>query len=189
MERPSRPPQRWGFASTAGDAETGTGVELGAGVRYTAGALTVEGQVRALVVHEESGYEEWGASGAVRVNPDRSGRGLSLTLAPVWGNTTTGAERLWSARDTTAFAVGEEAEAKGRLDAELGYGLGLGRMPGVLTPYAGLSLADGGGRSWRSGTRWAIAPGAALGLEATRAEAANHDTVEHGVMLRGSLRW
>ena len=178
-----------GLRLDGGDAETGTGVEVGAGIRYTVGALTIEGQVRALVAHEESGYEEWGASGALRVNPSPSGRGLSLTLAPVWGNAANGAERLWSGRDATAFAVGEDAEAEGRLDAELGYGLGLGRMPGVLTPYAGLSFADGGGRSWRSGTRWTIAPGAALGLEATRAEAANDDAVEHGVMLRGSFRW
>ena len=76
-----------------------------------------------------------------------------------------------------------------RLEAEIGYGLGLRRMPGVLTPYAGVSFAGGGGRSWRSGTRWTIAPGATLGLEATRAEAANDDAVEHGVMLRGSIRW
>ena len=178
-----------GLRLDGGDAETGTGVEVGAGIRYTAGALTIEGQVRALVAHEESGFEEWGASGAIRVAPDASGRGLSLTLAPVWGNAAGGAQRLWSARDATVLAVGEDAEAEGRLDAELSYGVGLRRVPGVLTPYAGLSVADGGGRSWRSGARWTIAPGAALGLEATRAEAANDNAMEHGVILRGSFRW
>ena len=178
-----------GLRLDGGDAETGTGIEIGAGLRYIAGPLTIEGQVRMLVAHEESGYEEWGASGAIRMTPSASGRGLSLTLAPVWGNAAGGAERLWSARDATVLAVGEEAEAEGRLEAELGYGLGLARMPGVLTPYAGVSFADGGGRSWRSGARWAIAPGAVLGLEATREEAANDNAMEHGVMLRGSLRW
>ena len=178
-----------GVRVDGGDAETGAGLELGAGMRYTAGAISVEGQVRALVAHEESGYEEWGASGALRVSPDPSGRGLTLSLAPVWGNASNGPERLWTARDASALAVGDDVDDGDRLDAEVGYGLGIGRVPGVVTPYAGVSFADGGGRSWRSGARWAIAPGAALGVEATRAEAGSDDTAEHGVVLRGSIRW
>ena len=55
-----------GVRHDGGDAETGTGLEVGAGARYTAGALTIEGQVRTLVAHEDSGYKEWGASGAIR---------------------------------------------------------------------------------------------------------------------------
>ena len=47
-----------GLRHDGGDTETGTGLEVGAGVSYVAGALTVEGQVRMLVAHEESGYEE-----------------------------------------------------------------------------------------------------------------------------------
>ena len=178
-----------GVRVDGGDAETGAGLELGAGMRYTAGAVSVEGQIRTLVAHEESGFEEWGASGALRVSPDGSGRGLTLSLAPVWGNGSNGPERLWTARDATALAVGDDVDDGGRLDAEVGYGLGIGRVPGVVTPYAGVSFAGGGGRSWRSGARWAIAPGAALGVEATRAEAGGDDTVEHGLMLRGSIRW
>ena len=81
------------------------------------------------------------------------------------------------------------AEAGGRLETEVGYGVGVGRLPGLLTPYARLSLGDGGGRAWHTGARWEIAPGAALSMEATRAEAAVDDTVEHGVMLLGSYGW
>ena len=58
----------------------GTGVEAGAGIHYSAGAFSIEGQVHTLIAHEDSGYEDWGASGALRVNPSPSGRGLSLTL-------------------------------------------------------------------------------------------------------------
>ena len=61
------------------DAETGTGVEVGAGIRYAGSGVTVEGSVRGLVAHEASGYEEWGASGTVRIDPGASGRGLSLS--------------------------------------------------------------------------------------------------------------
>ena len=49
-----------GLRLDGGDAETGSGVEVGGGLRYIAGPLTIEGQVRMLVAHEESGYEEWG---------------------------------------------------------------------------------------------------------------------------------
>ena len=54
-----------------GDAETGFGVELGGRVRYTDPrvGLTVEGAVRGLLAHEDSDYEEWGASGTLRIDP------------------------------------------------------------------------------------------------------------------------
>ena len=98
-----------GVRHDGGDAETGTGVEAGAeagaGIHYSAGAFSIEGQVHTLIAHEDSGYEDWGASGALRVNPSPSGRGLSLSLAPVWGNASPGSEGLWSARDATAFAL------------------------------------------------------------------------------------
>ena len=45
---------------------TGTGLEVGARLRYTAGPLTVEGQVRMLVAHEDSGYERWARTGPCR---------------------------------------------------------------------------------------------------------------------------
>ena len=91
----------------------------------------------------------------------------------------------------TGRNVGESSAVGWRaFKAELGYGLGLGGAPGVVTPYAGVSLADGGERRLRTGARWAIAERATLGLEATRREAANDEAApEHGVMLRGSLRW
>ena len=85
----------------AGDAETGTGVEVGGRIRYTdtRSGLTIEASACTLIAHEDSGYEEWGAGGSIRLDPGASGRGLSLTLAPVWGMPSSGVERLWSARD------------------------------------------------------------------------------------------
>ena len=55
-----------GLRHDGGDAKTGAGVEVGAGLRYSAGPLTAEGRVRVLIAHQQSGYEEWGASGAMR---------------------------------------------------------------------------------------------------------------------------
>ena len=177
-----------GVRNDGGDAETGTGIEAGAGLRYSGGGVTVEGSVRTLVAHEESGYEEWGASGAVRIDPGESGRGLSLTLSPVWGNASSGVDRLWSLADAQGLAGESAFEATHRLEAEAGYGLGGPDGLGTVTPYTGLALSDTGERTWRLGARWQVAPSISLNLEGTRGEPANDDGPVHGLMLRGVLR-
>ena len=40
--------------------------------------LTVEAAARSLLAHEDGGYEEWGLSGNLQLDPGRLGRGLSL---------------------------------------------------------------------------------------------------------------
>ena len=177
-----------GLRVDGGDAETGTGLEVGAGMRYARGPITIEGQVRALVAHEASGYEEWGASGAIRVNPSQSGRGLTIAIAPVWGSAGSQAERLWGARDARELGQEAEFEAEARLEAELGYGMSLPQTRGVVTPYTGLSLGEGA-RTYRAGTRWNLAPGAVLGLEATRQGGANGAAGTNAIELRTELRW
>ena len=178
-----------GLRHEIGDAETGTAVELGASVRYTTSGITVEGAVRALVAHEDSGYEEWGASGSVRIDPSASGRGLSLTLAPSWGSASSAGGRLWSARDATELAPDGEFEAGRGFDAELGYGLVGPADLGVVTPYAGFGLASGDARTWRAGARWQLAPDVNLGLEGTRHEPENGNDTAYGLVLRGAFRW
>ena len=139
--------------------------------------MTIEGQVRALVAHEASGYEEWGASGGIRVNPSQSGRGLTFAIAPIWG-----------ARDARELGQEAEFEATARLAAELGYGMSLPQTRGVVTPYTGLSLGEGA-RTYRAGTRWNLAPGAVLGLEATRQDGANETAGTNAIEFRTELRW
>ena len=179
-----------GLRHDGGDAETGAGVELGAGLGYThsGSGVTMETRARWLAAHESSGYEEWGASGSVRVEPGGRGRGLSLTLAPTVGAASSGTGTLWSAADARGLAPGAEFEAESRLDAEIGYGLAGPFRLGTATPYAGLGLADGGSRAWRAGVRWQVAPDLSLDLEGTRSESAGA-APEQGVMLRGSVRW
>ena len=175
-----------GLRHDAGDAETGTGLEMGAGLSYAAGPLTVEGQVRMLVAHEESGYEEWGASGAMRITPSASGRGLTLSIAPEWGRTGSAAERLWSARDASGLGADRVFEGDARLALDAGYGVGVGR--GVLTPYAGLTLGDARSRTVRTGTRWQVGADAVLGLEGTRRTSGIGEADNH-LMLRIALRF
>ena len=179
-----------GLRHDGGDAETGTGVELGAGLRYAdpARGLTMEVNARALIAHEETGYEEWGASGFVRLDPGASGHGLSLTLSPAWGATSSGVERLWSLRDTAGLAANGGFEPGRRLEAELGYGQSAFGGSGVMTPYASLGLSDGIGRTLRTGVRWTLGPDFTLGLKGTRREAANDDAPEHSVELMFRIR-
>ena len=184
-----------GLRHDGGDAETGTGVELGGRVSYKdpETGLSVEARVRTLVAHEDSDYREWGASGAVRLDPGERGRGLSFSLAPTWGAAGSGMGRLWSARDARGIAPGHEFEAAQRLDGELGYGLGLFGDRFTGTPNLGFGLSDNA-RDWRIGWRLTSVvrgdPGFEVNLDATRREAVNdNEPAEHEVMLRGAIRW
>ena len=179
-----------GVRHDGGDAETGRGVEVGAGLRYAGVGFRIEGTVRGLALHDESAYEEWGASGSVRIEPEGAGRGLSLTLAPAWGNPSSADRRLWSARDAAGLAPDRDIEAGWRLDAEVGYGLRSPSGPGVVTPYAAFSVGEGAGRTLRTGTRWRLAPGATLGLEASRAGSPSGDEGPvNALTLRAAVRW
>ena len=186
-----------GLRHDGGDAETGTGVELGGRLSWTdAGSgLSMEARARALIAHEDSGYEEWGASGAVRLAPGASGRGLSFILVPTWGAASSGVERLWSAREAQGLAPDGDGtfEPESRLDAEIGYGLPVFGGGFTGTPNIGLGLS-GGAREVRIG--WRLTPatwggsGFEINLDATRREAAGDDAApEHAVMLHGVLRW
>ena len=204
-----------GLRHDGGDAETGTGVEVGAGIRYEGAGVAVEASVRGLVAHEEAGYEEWGASGSVRIDPDASGRGLSLILTPVWGAAAGSPERLWSLPDARGLAGDAEFEAESRLDAVVGYGFPVLGGRGVATPHAGWSRS-GESETWQLGQRlrlgraseWRVAAEFAdesrtyragygyrltdaldLSVEASRREGASDDGAEHGIGLRAGIRW
>ena len=186
-----------GLRHDGGDAETGTGVEFGGRVSWTDtdSGLSMEASVRTLISHEDSDYEEWGVSGSIRFDPGAAGQGLSLSLAPTWGTQSGGVDRLWSARDARGLArSGGAFEPTSRLEGELCYGMAL---PGGFlgTPNVGFAMS-GGAPEVRVG--WRLAPARAAGfeinLDATRRESAILDgadaaPVEHGVLLRGTVRW
>ena len=185
------PSVEFGLRHDGGDAETGTGLELGAGVGYAdpSRGLDMALRVHGLAAHADDGYSEWSVSGSLRLEPGGSGRGLSLSLIPTWGNAANDAETLWSARDAGELGLAEDFEPEARLEGELGYGFSVGRMPGVVTPYAGFTVVGGESRAYRTGARWRIAPDAALGFEAARNEGAGGDGPEHRVGVEVQLGW
>ena len=187
------PTMEVGLRHDWGDAETGFGLELGGRVQYADPALglTINATVRGLLAHEDSAYQEWGASGTVRVAPGAGGQGLALTLAPTWGAASSGVDGLWSRQTTAGLAPqGTRVAPVGRLTAEIGYGVAAPFGTGLLTPYAGTVLSEGAARTYRVGTRLQLggpgATGLTLNLEGTRQEPAGPQPATQGLRLQAT---
>ena len=181
-----------GLRRDGGDGITGTGIEIGGSLRYRdpAAGLTVEGNGRVLT--GQSDYREWGLGGSVRLDPGAEGRGLSFSLFPTWGETSSGVDRLWD-QDVAELASDDTAANDNvpqmRLDSELGYGFGTFGGRGLLTPYGGFSLAGEGSQRYWIGSRFEIGSSLNLSLEGERREPANDAAADHAVMLRGQMRF
>ena len=174
-----------------GAAETGAGLEAGGGLSYVypAWGLTLAGSGRLLVTHEDRGYDEWGAAGSLRLQPGTAGLGPTLSVNTAWGEAASGVEQLWSQGAGGAGVAGDAGAAPaGRLAAELGYGIAAPGGQGLVTPYAGVMLADGGAHAYRLGGRLSLGQSFSLDLEAARRERAGA-APEHGLELNASLRW
>ena len=140
------PTMQLGLRHDWGDAETGFGLELGGRVHYADPALglTIEGAVRGLLAHEDADYEEWGASGTLRLAPGADGQGLALTLSPTWGAASSGVDGLWSRQTTAGLAPQDRQRRQGQVNLQVGYGIWLPALGGTLTPGAGLQLTNNG---------------------------------------------
>ena len=177
-----------GVRHDGGEAETGTAVEVGAAMRFAAEGVAIEGSVRRVVVDRRMGHKAWEASGTIRIEPDRFGRGFSLTVTPVVVAGAMGRESLWSLGPALALAGRSDAEPGMRLDTHIGYGLNASFVPGLLTPYTGLSLAGGEIGTWRAGVRWDATRDIVVSLECVRQERPGDDS-ELVLAQRAELRW
>ncbi len=188
------PTMEVGLRHDWGDAETGFGLELGDRVHYADPALglTIDAAVRGLLAHEDDDYQEWGASGSLRLAPGAGGQGLALTLAPTWGAASSGVNGLWSRQTPVGLAPeGTRQTPAGQLNAEIGYGVAAPFGTGLLTPYAGTVLSEGAARTYRVGGRLQMrggwATGLTLNLEGTRQDPAGQQPVNQGLRLQ--LTW
>ena len=172
-----------------GDAETGLGVELGGGLRYAdlLRGLTLETTARALLAHEDGGYEEWGVGGTLQFDPGVLGRGPAFSLASGWGVTGSGAQELWLQQDMAGLARRHYTAPEGRIKAEWSYGLDVPWTNGIQTPYSSMELA-GSGRTVRLGWRFELGHSLSLSLDGERRET-SHEAPDHTLMLRTSLPW
>ena len=177
-----------------GTAEQGLGAELGGGVAYTRTdwGLSVDAQGRYLLLHEDGAFEDWGASMSVRLDPGVAGEGAYLTVAPVWGQASSGVDQLWSPATALSQTSGTSRPATGwqphRLEVDLGYGVALADGRGLVTPYGGLALAGPGSSRYRLGSRLALSSSLDVTLEGERAEQPGQKTA-HGVSVRLGSQW
>lgn len=179
-----------------GHAEKGLGAEVGGGLAYTHTelGLGVEAQGRYLLTHQEKEFEDWGASLKVRMDPGIKGQGFWLSMAPVWGRPSTGAERLWGSAGSAAVVLdssrdraGRSGWAPGQLEMDFGYGVAMSD-DGLVTPYGGLALGRSGAARYRFGSRLKLNTVLNLRVEGEREEQAG-GLVSHGVMTRLDWQW
>ncbi len=190
-----RPSVEVGLRHDGGDAETGAGVDVGGGLvaSHASSGLAVDVRVRTLLVHEAEGFSERGVSLSLSWNPTPSTPlGLTARLVPSWGGqATSGADALWG-RDTMAGLGARGGLASGnRLDAELGYGLPVGRRF-VGTPRFGLRTS-GTGRDYRLGYGLGVLNAGGLrfelGVDAQRRESPVLGGASNGVVGRATVQW
>ena len=149
-----------------GDGSSGVGAELGGAVDYRNMplGLGLEARGRYLLAHAESGFEDWGASVALELDPGARNSGASLRLAPAWGAPESGVAGLWRAdrmmgNDLAGKRFRDQRPA--RLDMELGYGFST-RRTGALRLYGAVeagtlpSLRLGARTVARGGFGWSV---------------------------------
>ena len=179
-----------GLRRDGGDLGSGLGLEAGASLLWRDPQTGWTGELRArtLVAHERD-RDEWGISARLRLDPASDGRGLSLSFGPEYGYTETEMEGLFDYDPVpvaTDSAVEEDRE--GRVQAEMGYGIGISRSGpmALLTPYAGFTLGRSGEETFRVGARYRLGEGLSVGIEG---EHQTQAVGESSLMLRAAIRW
>ena len=176
-----------------GKAETGVGAELGGGLEYrhVKLGLGIEARGRYLLVHQQSAFDEWGASLTLKLDPGEAERGPWLALAPVWGTEASRIEQMWDSADVLHAGAGQ-SDAAGlspeRLEVEWGYGLVIHEGAGMVTPYGGVSLGEPWVSGYRLGGRVEVSEAMDLSVEGERRERPR-GTAQYGLTLRGHLHW
>ena len=176
-----------GVRYDSGDGET-SGAEVGGGWRYhnPATRFTADGRLRALL--GRSNYEEWGVQGSMALQPGADGQGVSFSLSPGYGDSTSGVQQLWRhglAADAAATDETDETDDYAmKLDARMGYGVATGE--GILTPYS--EITHGTTDSYRVGVNWKSGKRFDLTLLSERREPTT-DAAEHAVLLKGEVRF
>ena len=136
-----------GVRHDGGDAETGFGTDVGAGLALSdpARGLSAEFRARGLLSHEAEGVRERGVLGSLSFDPaPDSERGLSLQLTQTLGGPSSGGAEGLLARPTLAGLGAEETDEglSRRLDARVGYGVGVFGARWTAVPELGFGLSQ-----------------------------------------------
>jgi hypothetical protein len=182
-----------------GDAEQGLGAEGGAALSYThtGSGLGITGRGRLLLVHEDAEFRDWGASAILSWAPPGLGSGLAVSLAPVWGEPTSGVNALWQNRELVlagsagASSVERASWLPDAVDLKVSYGLSLLHGAGRVTPFAEIQFENTAARRLRAGATVELSAPAAhrLQLEAFGERAAGGDAATYQFGIGGSVEY
>ena len=178
-----------GIRHDGGDGETGFGAEFDGEMSWSNPASGVSLSIigHTLLAHEKD-LEEWGLGGLIRYAPTPgAGRGLSLQAEPVYGRPETDFGQIWEHRVTDLELAGDR-EPEARLAVDVSYGLPALTGRGLLTPYAGLELSEGGDRVYRLGGRFEAGSGIHIDLGGDRKEE-DDERPEYGIHLAVRMHW
>ncbi len=128
-----RPRLEVGGRWDGGSDVDGFGSEVGGGIALAHVGLGLElsGSGRYLLAHQAKGFEEWGASLALRAGPGVTRRGAWVSLEPEWGAAASRMHAMW----------GQQADPGLHPGASLG---ALGAEPARLRLAAGYALPEAG---------------------------------------------
>ncbi|MDD9875247.1 MAG: autotransporter outer membrane beta-barrel domain-containing protein, partial [Gammaproteobacteria bacterium] len=177
-----------GLRYDGGDGRTGGGAEMGGGLKYRDGGrgLTLEGRARVLLGHSAD-YEDWGVSGNIQWDAGADGQGLTLSLSPAYGKTSSGTQGIWSnGLFDSDSKSGNDLHA--RMDVKMGYGLKAFTDTGLLVPYSEMSFGADGNRGYRLGVEWTAGEQFQLKLSGERKEKDNAAPT-HGILFKGEIRF
>ena len=175
-----------------GTAESGLGMEVGGGLTYmhTGLGLEVDARGRTLLAHGKSAFDERGGSLTVKLEPGEAGRGPRLAVRPGWGAQGSRITQMWDGAEglrPSPSADGTPGWSPDRLDLDAGYGLAY-RGTGLLTPYAGLSMAGSQSRAYKAGVRLEVGGRLDLNVEGRRSVRADGDA-GNDIMFSARARW
>ena len=176
-----------GLRYDGGDGDTGSGLELDGELGWSGPnrGVSVSGAANVLLFHTGD-LKEWGLAGLIRYTPSHSkGRNLTFRAQPSYGRGESGSGQLWDQQVKDLDENGGEPEARLVMDA--GWGLAVLSGRGLLTPYSGLELSEGGSRVYRLGSRVAVDSVFNIDLAAHRTE--DGDSPEHGIGLQLGMQW
>ena len=174
-----------GLRYDGGDGDTGSGLELDGGLDWSGRSVSVSGAANVLLFHTGD-LKEWGLGGLIRYEPSHvKGRNLTFRAQPSYGRGENGSGQLWDQQVKDLDEDGGEPAARLVMDA--GWGLAALSGRGLVTPYSGLELSEGGSRVYRLGSRVAIDSVFNIDLAAHRTE--DGDSPEHGIGLQLGMQW
>ncbi len=114
-----------GVLTDSGDDGSGVGADIASEMRYVfpEAGLQFLGHASMLLLHSQAGQKEWGLGIGAIYDPGVAGRGMRLSLDPVWNTPRSDvAESMWNA---SSLNERTSAEASASLQARLGYGAGV----------------------------------------------------------------